>query len=437
MLNLGATPADGKETSAGGCRVALQGTIDTFPPRDVLDLLAAGGRSGRLVVQGDRGRAVLWLDGGSVTAAELSIEGMDPDPAAPVDRAVLEVLRFVDGEFTFDTGGDDGVPSGASMDLRDAMASAAARLAGWGAVSAALPDPAAPLYVATSISGPVTVESEQWAVLVAVTRMPGHTIRSLRSHLAADEMEWGGSLVGLLDAGLVEAGSAPTATADPAPVDHPVADLVPCDPASQPRGDAAAGSVPERFPIDDLLDGGDPWAPAPPVGDGVETFGWDGAFSDGAFSGGALAAFDDSPLGAFHDVVVEPADVPPDGDPPATWAADLDATDAPASPAPFSSLGPAGPEPWVDAAPASTWHPGTWDSAPDLTPSLVEGAASSSGGDPVVGAEPGSTGVDKMLRQMSRLSPKAADAIAAALGSPPPEDDPSAEPFRADDRFGA
>ena len=86
--------------------MALQGTIDAFPLTDVLQLLSSSTRTGRLMLDGDRGHADLWLDEGSVVGG---------DTATPSDSAaqlVFEMLRFTDGAFVFDGPiAPDAVPS--------------------------------------------------------------------------------------------------------------------------------------------------------------------------------------------------------------------------------------------------------------------------------------------------------------------------------------
>jgi hypothetical protein len=492
--------------------VALQGTIDTFPPRDILGLLSGGGRSGRLIVDGDRGRAALWVDQGRVVAAELAIDGMPPELDAPADRAVLEILRFTEGEFVFDAGEPAPAPTGVPVELRAAMDAAAIRLAEWEVVSAAMPGSDSGLALAAAVDAPVTVGPEEWPLLHAVASCPGHTVRSLRARLGADELEWGASLVNLLRSGVVVGGLSPAA-GTPDTIDAPaaaasavpeVADLS-VDPPSVDGAEpvvavgagvepGAVGAFPDHFPIDDLLDAGeDPWVPTTTASADPGADGWAGTFSDGAFSGGALTAFDDAQHaaptapGAFHDIpgvvhgtddaVVGPGEHPLDvhGPEGVAWMSD---------PSIAGSAGPQGDAPLLDHPPrwesdgdAGGWEHGSWDAAPAVpaggaaitevhlgadpgpfealdgldapaafieptVPDLarfVDGAVidpSTPSVDPFAPGEPSPSAADEILRQMSRLSPKAARAIAAALGAPDGEDSGHTEPLRADDGSG-
>ena len=53
--------------------MALQGTLDTFALPDVLRLLASTRKTGRLRITADRGSGSIWLDGGSVVAANANV----------------------------------------------------------------------------------------------------------------------------------------------------------------------------------------------------------------------------------------------------------------------------------------------------------------------------------------------------------------------------
>ena len=55
-----------------GGHVALQGELESFAITDVLRLLSATGKSGRLEVDGDRGRVVAWFRGGGIAGGQVS-----------------------------------------------------------------------------------------------------------------------------------------------------------------------------------------------------------------------------------------------------------------------------------------------------------------------------------------------------------------------------
>ena len=77
--------------------MALQGTVESFPVIEVVRLLADGGHTGRLTVDGDRGSAVMWVADGSLLGGELgNTHQLDPV------RLVTEALRHRTGVFSFD-----------------------------------------------------------------------------------------------------------------------------------------------------------------------------------------------------------------------------------------------------------------------------------------------------------------------------------------------
>ena len=53
--------------------MALQGTLDTFALADVLRLLAATTKTGRLQIDGDRGVGSIWLVDGAVVAGVVDL----------------------------------------------------------------------------------------------------------------------------------------------------------------------------------------------------------------------------------------------------------------------------------------------------------------------------------------------------------------------------
>ena len=62
--------------------MALQGTLDTFALPDVLRLLASTKKTGRLVIDGNRGTGNVWVDAGSVVGMQAT--GSETD-ASQVD----------------------------------------------------------------------------------------------------------------------------------------------------------------------------------------------------------------------------------------------------------------------------------------------------------------------------------------------------------------
>ena len=114
--------------------MALQGTLDTFALPDVLRLLAATKKTGRLRITGGRGTGSVWAAAGEIVGIEATHA---PHANEPVD-ALFELLRFQDGAFTFDAEAthDDPAPP---TDVEILLAQAEALLDEWRAIEAVVP----------------------------------------------------------------------------------------------------------------------------------------------------------------------------------------------------------------------------------------------------------------------------------------------------------
>ena len=336
--------------------MALQGTIDAFPLTDVLQLLATSAKSGKLTLDGDRGRTEVWIERGEVV-------GTDSGTAATAEHLVFELLRFGDGSFAF---GDDSGRPVRSIDpvpLTSCLARAESLLEEWKRIEALVPSPAHRVALASElVEQSVTLDQSDWTVLVAVG--DGPSVDTVGRRLGSDEFSCGALLAALVERGVLvveepdPAGGA--SLSEPGRDRVEPVDLV--DLASL-RGDGlgedptGSDGFPDRFPIDDLLGGSD---------------------SDSE----AWADDEDGRFAAAQ--TLEPAA----SDPFAPFGGDLNERTA---------------EAWDDVVSGHVTDPA------DMR---FEGDPDSVAGD----------GADEVLRQMSRLSPKAAEAIAAALNTSGPAD---------------
>ena len=140
LLNPRRLRADGGLTRVPGIEhsrrtpVALQGTIDAFPLTDVLQLLSSSSKSGRLLLEGDRGRAELWIDEGSVVGGDAPLHR----PGAA--QLVFELLRFDDGSFVFDAARRERPRSRSTpAELGECVRAAAELLEEWVRIEAVVP----------------------------------------------------------------------------------------------------------------------------------------------------------------------------------------------------------------------------------------------------------------------------------------------------------
>jgi hypothetical protein len=187
--------------------VALQGTLDTFALPDVLRLLAATKKTGRLRITGSRGTGSVWTASGEIVAIEATHA---PHATEPVDT-LFELLRFQDGAFTFDaeaTHEDSASPT----DVEILLAQSEALLDEWRAIEAVVPSLDAWVTLrATLPQDDVVVSQSRWTTLVAVGG--GATVRRIADDLCLAELPISRAVKDLFELGLVEIVEAPPAGA--------------------------------------------------------------------------------------------------------------------------------------------------------------------------------------------------------------------------------
>ena len=414
--------------------MALQGTIDSFPLTDVLRLLAASSKSGRLVVNGDRGHGQVWLAAGAVTGGETTqvLSGGDPT------EVVFDLLRYATGSFIFEADAANPDPS-ASLPVDYVLTQSEAALAEWRELAAVVPSGNAWLVLSELLPQPeVVIDQAMWSHLVTVA--PGLDVTAFGRALSLGEVATLRLVRDLIASGLVAVGERPApletvaAFSDADGTDQLVAE-VPWDQWSaevfEPSG---AEEDPELDgPQRDLFGAFDPFAsgtdPAGSAPDAVGGAVLDGGFAAAAFDGAAFAdlpadgaavptsaAFDDSSAvdatsfdgstfddTAFDSAVFELATDDPSAEP--TTAGDH----RPAFEMGASGIDPTPVAPVLPAAPVSHTAPIN-HAVINPTPA----APPADFGDLVDDADPADMG-DDVIRQMAMLSPKAAQAVATAM----------------------
>lgn len=425
--------------------MALQGTIDSFPLVDVLQLLTTSNKTGRLDLVGDRGRGALWVDEGRLIAGNL--QGRDLDEAAD---AVWELLRFNDGSFEFSTG-EEPLEARFSTDVGEAMAAASEMLEQWERIVERVPDLAHHVQLSTELPGAdIRLSADDWSAVVAIG--PGPRVQDVLVSLGASEFAGCARLAELVDRGLIEV-TEPAAGVAAQPAVAPV-EVEPAAPLPDPAEPVAAEPVAdETVPVESefrepaaaepVADAPD--APAPLATEPVAAEPADAAVPQAAPQWDAP---EDVPLSEqFPEQSVAQAEVP------------AAASVAPPQPAP-EPMAPGVAEPVLEARVVSEQEPAPGEhlaqaeavvaqglpTQPQYEAEPVAGAAGEFPEhfpiDDLVGGErnpawdpaqqaadqPAATGGHNgadpqadaasgdVLSQISRLSPKAAEAIAAALG---------------------
>ena len=375
--------------------MALQGTIDSFPLTDVLTLLSTSKKSGRLALDGDRGSAALWITDGEVIGGDMA-----GGAGATAASLLFEMLRFGEASFVFDDApaGVEPQQSVEATPLGDAMAQASALLVEWDDILAVVPSLAHRVVLVEELpEDSVTLDAASWSLVLAAASNP--VVAVIGDALGLDEFGACSAGASLAERGLATieepvAFEPPRVAFDEIDADEPASGATavsdtPARPAIDlaDRGDAddhdadedrTASAFPDRFPIDDLL-GGD-------AADADDTWGSPEAapfasasFERASFDGGAFdeasddeQSFDGAAFGGLP----------------------------PLERVPLGEESTSGPDAWDDLLPAA-----------DLTDDEPAEASE--------GSEETDDSTDEVLRQMSKLSPQAAEAIAAALSSVP------------------
>jgi len=179
--------------------VALQGTLDTFALPDVLRLLASTKKVGRLRVIGDAGSGSLWVDGGAVVGSELLVRGADADSLTEV---LFNLLRFVDGSFTFEAGSTPHA-NGDERDVESVIVEAELMLGEWRALEPVVPSLDAWLSLAQELKGcDAVIDSARWRIIVTVGS--GATVGEVGRRVGLGELAVMRAVKEVIELGLLE-----------------------------------------------------------------------------------------------------------------------------------------------------------------------------------------------------------------------------------------
>jgi hypothetical protein len=199
--------------------VALQGTIDSFALSDVLRLLNASGKTGRLIVNGDRGSASLWMVNGQLVGGSTSGEPHAPE----IVDVVFDVLRFGQGSFIFENDAVCPNPSDPML-IIPALEQAEAALAEWLEIVRVVPSLDSMVTLAIELPHPeVVVDQACWTSIVAVGS--GVTVIDLGARLGLGELPVCRLVRALVSAGFVAVGPAVEPQPDPEPAPEPVSQV--------------------------------------------------------------------------------------------------------------------------------------------------------------------------------------------------------------------
>ncbi|HEY5887622.1 MAG TPA: DUF4388 domain-containing protein, partial [Acidimicrobiales bacterium] len=200
--------------------MALQGTIDTFELTEVVRLLAAGGKTGVLRLEGSRGSGRVWVDEGKVTTITV-----DHAPRAEsLSEAMFELLRFEDGHFTF-ASDELANPAGEPTELDGILVDAEAQLAEWREIEVVVPTTRAMVTLRRELTrADVVLDKQRWRLIAAISG--GVTVATLGDAMDLGELPVSRAVKDLIELGVVDldttvaddpVGDEPVAFAEPVP----------------------------------------------------------------------------------------------------------------------------------------------------------------------------------------------------------------------------
>lgn len=358
--------------------MALQGTIDAFPIPDVLRLLGSSQKSGELLVTGTANHAAVWIAQGTVLGGTTTRSSVIP----PV-LAVFETLRIADGAFEFSSVDLQDLPESGfdPVPVEDALRDAEELSNQWVNIQEIVPSLQHELKLAAQLpTDRVAIDQDMWELItnIGITTSVG----DLAVVLDIGEFEVCARTAALVESGLMSisaprirsvkkesaefaASTAPekavSLEADPGIDPHRLNGQIP--PAAQPESANGVGPAqaledideddfPDKFPIDDLVNE------------------------------------DDADVSSHWDSLTASQD----------------------SESSFDALGALGNDDYLEFEPAEEAN----EFAPEIEVMPLGGVNLSEASPHGTPAQSGDS-TDEVLRQMSKLSPQAAEAIAAAM----------------------
>lgn len=283
--------------------MALQGDLDSFALPDVLRLLAATAKSGRLDVAGSGASGEVWFEDGSLAGGEVT---SSPHASRSSD-VVFELLRFDQGTFRFDEGS---VPpdSVERTEVEAAIADAEALLEQWAVIERVVPSVHSWVELADQIeTEAITLTADQWRLVASIST--GATARVLGDRFEMTDLEAMGRVKELVELGVVEVG-------DIVEVAEPEVEAT--DLEREGAGDDVYELPAEDRPVV-LEDREDALLPEPLPGEGTSYVGdiGDLATVDGRFAAPDAAPRELDDLGYVSDeapepIAAEPMDEPAD-----------------------------------------------------------------------------------------------------------------------------
>ena len=212
-------------------RLALQGRLDVVSVADVLRLLAATAKTGRLRLASDADRGVVWVREGRITAVT--------DVESRNETSVVEFLFWFTvaggGWFIFEV--DDQAPqAGQSLEVDVVVAELAALSHEWDELHRLVPSLSHRVGLVARLPGPdVTIDAKQWPAVLAAASGP--SVQDLGEGFGLGDLDALRAVRELVSTGVVEVRPPMGEHTDPTPptagpVSHHASPAVPVRPVA-------------------------------------------------------------------------------------------------------------------------------------------------------------------------------------------------------------
>jgi hypothetical protein len=185
--------------------MSLTGTFEAPDFAEVLTLVARRSCTGRLSIRAGSMHATIRLNDGFAVGVEVSggiWRESGRDWRASLEEAFLQVLRAGRGSFEFQPGDRFEVASVKPVKLPAVVAAATKRLAKWREVDSVIPSMSAiPQLAEGMVSATMSVDREQWRVIVAIDGR--RTVAGVARRLNMDQLSLAQILKPLVEDGAV------------------------------------------------------------------------------------------------------------------------------------------------------------------------------------------------------------------------------------------
>lgn len=174
--------------------MAFQGSLEELPLPDVIQLVAASGKTGRFRVENQTGKGEIFLREGNIVHARVrSLEG---------EEAFYELSTWEKGEFVFEPGGKAPLDTTINKSNTNLLMAAAQRIDEWRVLVGRVPSTKlVPYFKDDGGTTPVSLTAEEWRVVTKIDEV--RSIDEISKALESNSFEVSKTIYGLVTSSLV------------------------------------------------------------------------------------------------------------------------------------------------------------------------------------------------------------------------------------------